>query len=97
VSKMPKLYAPVWIKFGSLRMAVGANLGVMEVDAEAIRKCRRVATSDGWKWQIIDFDKINEWDYSVRMDRDSLDAYGSETEYEIVKKPPTVSNTNGQQ
>lgn len=52
--KLPKMYAPVKVKFWSLRGALGASGGFMEVDREVIRTARRVVGRYGeWEWQIV--------------------------------------------
>lgn len=81
--KLPKLYAPVNISFWSLRNSIGANGGVIfDNDEKVTRKCRRVITKDGWKWQIIDFDILAEYDYFVYTDKEILDEHQSELEAE---------------
>lgn len=71
--ELPKLYAPVNITFWGLRNSLGDGYGVIfDIDTEVSRKCRRVATPDGWQWQICGADKIAEWDGSVESDEISL-------------------------
>lgn len=72
--KLPKLYRPVLLKFWSLRNGLGSNYGVIfDIDTEVTRKCMRVLCDDGWKWQIINYSRLVEWDYSVEADRECLD------------------------
>ena len=81
--ELPKLYAPVKIKFWSLRNGVGQSLGVIfDIDTVVERKCRRVKCEGGWKWQIVDFMKMEQWDYFVEQDKEILDECGSELEFE---------------
>jgi len=83
--ELPKLYAPVRIKFWSLRMGLGANFGVIfDIDSEVERKCRRVRCNAGWKWQIVDYAKLAEWDFYAEQDKEILDNWGSELELEYV-------------
>jgi hypothetical protein len=85
--KLPKLYAPVNIKFSSLRHGIGSSGGVTyDNDVFVIRKCRRVLSPcfGGWKWQIVDAKKIYEFDYNVAQDKEVLDFIGSELEIEFV-------------
>lgn len=86
---LPRLYAPTRIKFWSLRSGLGSNYGVIfDIDTEVERLCRRVRTTDGWKWQIVNFSDIEEWDYSIYADKEILDVYGSELEFEYVTQAP---------
>lgn len=84
----PKLYAPVKIKFWSLRNGLGPNLGVIfDIDTEVVRVCRRVLCRDswndsGWKWQLVSY--YQDWDWSLEQDKEILDTYGSELEYTLV-------------
>lgn len=81
--KLPKLYAPVKIKFWSLRMGLGSNYGVIfDVDTQVERKCRRIKCEGGWKWQIVDYMSIQEWDNLVWQDKEILDEFGSDLEFE---------------
>ncbi len=86
MSKLPKLGAPVKIRFWSLRNGVGGSLGVIfDIDTKVERKVRRVRSEDGWKWQIINLLEISEWDYFVEQDQEILDDdLWGEIEYEIV-------------
>lgn len=64
--QLPKLYAPVKLRFWSLRMDVGESLGIVEVDRQVVRKCRRVLyprEDIGWKWQIIIKHEDDLWYY----------------------------------
>ena len=51
--KLPKMYSVVKVKFWTLRGSLGPCLGFVEIDAQVTRKARRVATEDGWKWQLV--------------------------------------------
>lgn len=83
IMKLPKLYAPVMLKFWTLRNSIGPNLGVIfDCDAQVVRKCRRVRTSDGWKWQIVDLRYFLEWDHDAKTDQEILDMHGAEIKYE---------------
>jgi len=83
--KLPKLYAPVNITFSSLRNGVGANLGVIfDIDTDVTRKCRRVLCNGGWKWQIINYHRDIDWDWGLDQDKEILDEYGSELEFEYA-------------
>lgn len=80
--KLPKLYAPVRIRFWSLRMGLGSNYGVIfDVDTQVERKCRRVKCEGGWKWQIVGFAKLAEWDSTAEQDKEILDEFGSDLEF----------------
>lgn len=81
--QLPKMYAPVKIKFWSLRLGFGANYGVIfDVDTRVERKCRRVRCDGGWKWQIVDFLKLRLIDYVAEQDKEILDECGSGLEFE---------------
>ena len=82
MNKVPKLYRVVDIEFWTIRGALGSNLGMTEVDARVSRKARRVLCSEGWKWQIVNADKISEWDYYVLVDQEYLD---SDLDYDDVE------------
>ena len=83
--KLPKMYAPTNIKFWSLRDGLGANLGMVnDIDTEVTRKCRRVKCEDGWKWQIVNFSSISDWDYCAFSDKETLDNYGSDLEFQFA-------------
>jgi len=83
--KLPRLYAPVKIKFWSLRNGLGANYGVIfDIDTEVERKCRRVKCDGGWKWQIVDFMKLAEWDCTADIDKEILDDCGSDLEFQYA-------------
>lgn len=87
MQQLPKLYAPVNIRFWSLRNGLGSNLGVVfDIDTEVIRKCMRVLCEEGWKWQIVEYNTISEWDYVVETDKEILDEYGAEIEFDLVQK-----------
>jgi len=83
--ELPKLYAPVKIKFWSLRTVLGQNYGVIfDVDTQVERKCIRVRCECGWKWQIVDFMKLAEWDSAAEQDKEILGEYGSDLEFEYT-------------
>jgi len=83
--KLPKLYAPVKIKFSSLRNGIGCSGGVIyDIDTIVIRKCRRVLCKGGWKWQIVNFNWLSNHDYCVHTDKETLDMDLSELEFEFV-------------
>lgn len=75
--KLPKLYASVNIKFSSLRNGIGSNYGVIfDCDQMVARKVRRVICNDGWKFQIIDSNKLREWDWFIDIDQECLNEIG---------------------
>jgi len=76
IEDLPKLGAPVNLQFWSLRGSVGESLGFVEVDEKVTRKCRRVRCRGGWKFQIIDFYDLLEWDYYVDTDQETLNDIG---------------------
>ena len=81
---LPKLYRSVYIKFSSLRNGLGGGGGVIfDIDTKVIQKCRRVKTSDGWKWQLCSIDNLMEWNYMAETDQEVLDEYTDEIEFEI--------------
>lgn len=81
---LPKLYAPVYITFGTLRDELSEGYGVMfDCDADTVRKCRRVACDGGWKWQIVNYYQDRDWDWSLEQDKEILDNYGSDLEFEL--------------
>ena len=83
--KLPKLYAPVKIKFWSLRNGLGSKLGIVfDIDIEVERKCRRVLCGGGWKWQLVDYLCARDLDYGLEHDKEILDNYGSELEFEYA-------------
>lgn len=83
--KLPKLYAPVRIKFWSLRNQIGLNLGmIFDCDTEVERVAIRVLCPEGWKWQIRQYYAICEWDDLAEVDQEIMNEYGSELEYELV-------------
>jgi len=81
---LPKLYAPVKMKFSTLRSAGGH----FDMDVDVIRTCRRVlcldSWSNGWKWQIVNYYQDRNWDCTLEQDKEILDNYGSELEYELA-------------
>ena len=89
IMNLPKLYAPVYIKFSSLRACLGANLGVIDdVDTDVIRKCRRVLKpSGGWKWQLVDYYRLI--DNYLEIDKQILDDCGSFLVFREVMKNET--------
>ena len=88
-TKLPKLYRPVWIKFSALRNQLGENYGVVhDCDVDVIRKCRRVLTGCGWKWQICgNIWAMSEWDFYVISDQLILDEHDESIEFTIVDRP----------
>ena len=87
MNNLPKLYAPVLIKFWSLRSSFGAGGGVScDNDEIVVRKCRRVLLNNyDWKWQIIDINAMREWDWRVDIDQESLDNTGSDVSEVFIK------------
>ena len=84
---LPKLYAPVWIKFWSLRNGIGENMGVIfDIDREVTRQVRRVLVPNGWKWQLVNLNKLLEWDFTAGTDQEILNEHGSDLEYELTNK-----------
>ena len=82
--KLPNLYSPIKIKFWSLRNGLGDGFGVIyDIDTEVERTVRRVLVERemGWKFQIVNLDKIREWDYFADTDQETLDNFGSELEF----------------
>ena len=91
--QLPKLYAPVYIKFNSLRNDVGENLGVIvDIDTEVVRKVRRIPSGGSWKWQIVKI-HVNQhkWDWCLLTDQGILDEHGSDIEFRIIKKADAVT------
>ena len=88
LSELPKLYTNVYLEFDSLRMMGGLQGVTFDCDARVIRKCRRVATADGWKWQIVDFSELVRWESSVIDDDvECLNELGMDLDGpEIVRK-----------
>jgi len=83
--KLPKLYALTKIKFSSLRDGMGENYGIiLDIDTDVIRNCRRVLCDDGWKWQIVNYNRDKDWDYGLRQDKEILDDDGSELDFEYA-------------
>lgn len=81
----PKLYAPVKIKFWSLRNGLGRDLGVIyDIDTEVVRTCRRVLCKGGWKWQLVNYYQDRDWDLTVEQDKEILDNYLDELEYTLA-------------
>jgi hypothetical protein len=81
--KQPKLYAPVKIKFWSLRNGVGSGLGVLfDIDTEVTRTCRRVLYLGGWKWQLVRYYQDRDWDWCLEQDKEVLDNYREEVEWQ---------------
>lgn len=84
--KLPRLGATVVIRFPSLRTRHGLMGSTFGCDEIVQRKCRRVLLPNlDWKWQIVNYDKLFEWGHSVDQDKEVLDAYGSELEFELVR------------
>ena len=68
--KLPKLYRVVTVEFWGLRAGLGEGYGVIfDIDTKVRRRARRVATKDGWKWQLA-FKKHErvEDDYCIESD-----------------------------
>ena len=83
--KLPKMYAPVKIKFWSLRNGLGPGLGVIfDIDTEVERKCRRVRTKDGWKWQLVRYFQDRDWDWALEQDKECLDMNCEEVEFSLA-------------
>jgi len=81
IMKLPKLYRPIKIRFSSLRSGIGGGLGVIfDIDTIVEHVVTRVLCEDGWKWQIKNFNKIIEWDYSVETDQEILNEIGMNTD-----------------
>ena len=79
---LPKMYAPTYITFSTLRIGIGENLGVIfDMDTMVERKCIRVAIKDGWKWQLVNYLKDRDWDWGLEQDMEILDEYGSDLEF----------------
>ena len=84
--KLPKLWRAVRIKFWSLRDSLGDGYGVIhDNDVEIERVCRRVACPDGWKWQIVNRERLIEWDYCIERDELSLSEMGMDTDFKLIK------------
>jgi hypothetical protein len=82
--KLPKMYAPVYIKFWSLRIKGSLDGVVFDCDHQAVRKCRRVIFDGSWRFQIIDCAKNR--DCCMSADTETLRAYGDELEFEVITK-----------
>ena len=71
---LPRLYAPVKIKFWSLRTGLGQNLGVIfDMDTEVEQLCRRILCPGGWKWQLVHYWRDVEWDLGMDQDKQMVD------------------------
>ena len=71
---LPKLYRVVEIEYWSLRNRLGSNYRfIFDIDTKVKRTVRRVRVDNGWKWQIVNFDKISKYDYFVEQDQEILD------------------------
>ena len=78
---LPKLYAPVNIKFWTLR----SRGGCFDIDTEVIRKCRRViGLNNEWCWQIVNSYELSEWDNAIEQDYEVLEAYGQDLEFKVI-------------
>jgi hypothetical protein len=85
VEKLPKLYAPVKIRFWTLRNAIGMGGGIIyDCDAPVNRICRRVKCGDSWKWQIVNFIKSSALDCTLIQDQEVLNNNGSELDFEYI-------------
>ena len=82
---LPGFRKTVRIKFWSLRDGIGASLGVIhDIDTEVERDCYRVKDGDDWRWQVKALNTIGIHDWAAYTDQDTLEAYGSELEFEYV-------------
>lgn len=60
-----------------MRNGIGSNYGVIfDCDQMVARKVRRVICNDGWKFQIIDSNKLREWDWFIDIDQECLNEIG---------------------
>ena len=83
--KLPRLYAPVKIKFWSLRNGIGVDGGVhFDRDAQVVRKCRRVLNNGYWMWQIVNGYRDSLYDYTIQKDNEVLYMCGSDLEVEYM-------------
>lgn len=84
--KLPRLYAPVKITFWTLRNRIDPASGGMcfDCDEQVTRRCMRVRTRAGWKWQLIGLNELLEWDWEASQDQEVLDAYEEEMEFELA-------------
>lgn len=86
--KIPKLYRPVILRFSSLRNGVGAGLGVIfDIDTVVERPAMRVATPEGWKWQIPNYRKESDWDWPITTDQEILDEIGMDMQDIEITSP----------
>lgn len=87
--RLPKLYRPIEVSFMSLRNGIGEGGGVIfDIDRMVTRQCMRVATPEGWKWQICDYRNLLEWDYYTETDQESLNEQGMEIDQFIKFEIP---------
>jgi hypothetical protein len=84
---LPKFGARVLIRFSSLRTHGGLQGVTFDCDEMVQRVCRRVHCDGGWKWQIVNYEKMRLWHGStVDQDKEILDMYtGEEIDAEIVR------------
>ena len=83
--QLPDFRKTVKIKFWSIRNGLGSSLGVIpDIDTLVERECYRVKDGDDWRWQIKALNKIGRHDCSDYTDQDTLEAYGSELEFEYA-------------
>lgn len=72
--KLPKMYRVVTVGFWGLRGHISASGGFeFDCDEMVYRKARRVATDDGWKWQLVFKDWEFEWDHCIDSDEICFD------------------------
>lgn len=87
MSKLPKFGARVLIRFSSLRMGGGLGGAIFDQDTMVQRVCMRVHCKGGWKWQIVNYEKmLKRYGSTVEQDKEILDMYsGEEIDAEIVR------------
>ena len=84
MKKLPKMYAPVDITFWSLRNGLGAGYGVVfDIDTKVTRKCRRVRTDNGWKWQLVRYYQDRDWDWTLETDKETLENALEDLEFSL--------------
>lgn len=89
MTDLPNLRKTVLIRFWSLRNGLGESLGVInDIDTQVERHCYRVRDGDDWRWQIRGLTALSMYDYCAFTDQDTLDAYGSELEFELLDNSP---------
>ena len=81
MQRIPKLYKPMKIRFSSLRAGIGCSGGVIfDIDTMVDRWAMRVRTDDGWKWQLMGYLALLEWDCTAEIDQEILTEYGADIE-----------------